>query len=170
MNPNKTTLFFLRKSSHAILFLFTFIVFSICSFFVFTMTCNEHYCYYKNCNKNNFDEKVNCFIEKTNNFNSWMLLDLMSGGCILSISFIVFTARVLFVQIKKSIVACNYYHVSAVNPKFMNKRKSFKNYVLPLESLKESIEELAEESEEELMKKSMKKSLEIDERNYLFSV
>ena len=162
MNPNKRTLYFIRKLSYAILFLFAFVVFSLSSLFAFTITCNEYYCYYKNCNKNNFDEKVNCFIEKTNNFNSWMLLDLMSGGYILSISFIVFTARVLFIQIKKSIVACNYYRVSAVNSKFMNKKKSFKNYVLPLEPLKESIEESAEESEEE--------SVEIDKRNRLFLV
>lgn len=64
MNPNKRTVYFIRKLSHAILFLFAFVVFSLSSLFAFTITCNEYYCYYKNCNNNIFDEKVNCFTEK----------------------------------------------------------------------------------------------------------
>ena len=162
MNPNKRIVYFLRKLSYAILFLFAFVVFSLSSLFAFAMTCNQNYCYYKNCNKNNFDEKVVCFTEKTNNFNNWMLLDLIFSGYILSVLFVVFIARTLCEQIKKLIITHNYYRSSTVNSKFMNKRKSFKNYILPLESLKESIEQSSEESEEE--------SLEIDKRNCLFVV
>lgn len=79
------------------------------------------------------------------------------------ICFICSICSALCEQIKKLIITRNYYYRgSTVNSKFMNKKKSFKNYVLPLEPLKESIEESAEESEEE--------SLEIDKRNHLFLV
>ena len=172
---NKKMVYCLKKIVHAFLLLFALIIFSLSSIFSWILICNEHYCYYEKCYKNNFDEKMNCFFDQTNNFSNWSLLDLMFGGYILAIIFTMLTMRMLYTKIIKLFAGRDYnhnynygHHKLSTNSKILNKKKSYKNYVLRLESLKESLDESIDE---ELVDESMdEEALKIDDNNLLLFV
>ncbi len=139
----------IKKVGYTILILIVIGIFSVSSLMAFTLTCRKHFCYYNKCYKcckHNFDKKIKCFFEKTNDFGNWILLDLASVGIILGTFLILILLKKTFIKMKKYFTDCkNKYQLRILSNNHYNKKIIYTsiNFNESLEKIEE-LEELEE--------------------------
>ena len=137
----------IKKVFYSILLLIVFEIFSISSLIGFTLTCGKYFCYYDNCYKHNFDKKIKCFFDKTNNFSDWLIINLASLGIICGTFLILILLRKSFIKIKKYFTDCkSKYKFIILSNNHNNRKKKYAPRSEPFEPLEkiEEIEELEE--------------------------
>lgn len=74
-----------KKIFLAFIIIFATIIFSLFNIFTLILTCSEYYCYYKKCHDYNFDKKMECFFDKTDDLLDWLILNIFSIGIYFSL-------------------------------------------------------------------------------------
>ena len=91
----------IKKIFYFFIVLSTIVIFSLCNIFTLIMTCGNHYCYYKKCNKYNFGNKIECFFDKTDDIFDWLMLDLFMITIITVVFMIIIFCKIIYKKIKK---------------------------------------------------------------------
>jgi len=93
---------YIRKILLAFIFIFTTIIFSLFNIFTLIVTCSKYYCYYKKCQnyKYNFDNKMKCFFDKTDDLLDWSILNIFSLGIYFTLIMSVLITKIFYKKVK----------------------------------------------------------------------
>lgn len=112
----RPTQLYIKRTIYAFLFVLAFIIYSFFNIFFLIITCNNYLCYYKKCNKHNFDHKMECFFDKTDDLIDWLFLDLFSLFTIcLIISLFVFIKYIFYTVKNHCKIYIDKYYKSKMN-------------------------------------------------------
>jgi hypothetical protein len=91
-------------------------IYSLCNIFTFIITCNKYFCYYSSCYEHYFDKTTECFFDKTDGLDDWLILDFGATGIYFAIILILVLLKKLFVKIKKCFLDYKYKYYSWLFP------------------------------------------------------